>query len=88
MELELSRMAFLCDLHRQWCALPSLAEPSQFPHVAVRVHWGLNGVASEKDTKNVQLRKLPFLSLSPHGSPPTLLLLLLPSVPAQQKTKV
>lgn len=25
MELELSRMAFFCDGHSQWCALPSLA---------------------------------------------------------------
>jgi hypothetical protein len=76
MELELSRMAFLCDLHTQRCALSSLTPWSPFPLVAVHERPGLNAVLSEKSMHGAH--GLFSSSLSPS-------LLLLLSVSAQQK---
>ena len=58
MELELSRMAFFCDMHSQWCALPSLATWSQLPlrlclcTRAWRRFW--------ERRLNIKLRSFPF----------------------------
>ena len=60
MELELSRMAFFCDMHSQWCALPSLATWSQLPRAAVPVHSGLKALL--RKTFKHQAQKL---SISP-----------------------
>lgn len=64
MELELSRIAFFCDLHRQWCALPSLAKWGQLPPAAVPVHSGWDEGAFRVRLVNIS-PALPLLPTSP-----------------------
>lgn len=78
-ELELGRMAFFCDLHSQWCELPSLAKWSPFPHVAGPVRSGLKAFLREKDTYT--------LSSEAFHLPPPSFLWLLPFAPSQQKSQ-